>query len=359
MATKWYIKKAVPESSEKTSQSDPDEWSEFEKPGTVCYKLAIHRFSLVQGCQANFSLACTPVCLSHGDCNTQKVRDSICHLVCIESGGEWNIVWDWRTWKGSQVPQFVHSHVSTSIDHVHFTHDLIDNVAGIAHSIWNSNGKTHFPIQEGRSLQMSMRGWERPLMYFIKICTVIFPLPGRHNLTPACMCVFLLPAEHLAGMQLCSSDHLGCLRWAQSTPHPIQLSVKPLLKGLYWGETQSLPALRTRFQCCIALLSSVCFSSSNLTPACCISCVCCSLLKNTGHKSIFSSTHGLLAYLFIYTGIFIKCLHPLSGISSVETIRILSIFSNWPHFWVCSLTLWHSGLCCGFLSASFWRRWWE
>lgn len=70
-------------------------------------------------------------------------RNSICHLVCIESGGEWSIEWDWRTQKGSQVSQFGHSHVSTCIHPVHFCHDLIDNVAGIALSVWNSNGKKH------------------------------------------------------------------------------------------------------------------------------------------------------------------------------------------------------------------------
>lgn len=49
--------------------------------------------------------------------------------------------------------------------------------------------------------------------------------------------------------------------------------------------------------------------------------------------------HGLLTYLFIYTGIFIKCLHPFSGISSIETIRIINIFSKWSDFefalWPC------------------------
>lgn len=263
---KMVHQKTVPESSEKTSWSNPGEWFEFEKPGTICYILATYRFSLVLRWQANFFLVCMPVFLPRGDCNRQKVRDSICNLVCTESGGGWNTELDWGTRKGSQVPQFGHSPVSASIDPVHFCRDLIDSVAGIAHLLGNSNGKTHFPIQEGRSLQVSMQGWERPPRYFIKICTVIFPLLGRDN-SFVCVCVFLLPAEHLAEMQLCGLQRLGCLRWAHSTPQPIlsllaafcqASSQGPVLRG------NSEPALRTIFQCCIvlsaALFSSVCFS---------------------------------------------------------------------------------------------------
>lgn len=243
---KMVHQKTVPESSEKTSWSNPGEWSEFEKPGTICYILATYRFSLVLRWQANFFLVCTPVFLPRGDCNRQKVRDSICNLVCTESGGGWNTELDWGTRKGSQVPQFGHSPVSASIDPVHFCHDLIDSVAGIAHLLGNSNGKTHFPVQEGRSLQVSMQGWERPPRYFIKICTVIFPLLGRDNLDLVYMCVCFSCLQNIwlrCSCAACSDWGVwdGLIPALSPSCHCWQLSVKPLLKGLYWGETQSLP----------------------------------------------------------------------------------------------------------------------
>lgn len=60
-----------------------------------------------------------------------KWGNSIHHLVCIESGGQRSFGLDWGSGKGSQVLQFVHSHVSTSNNLKHFCHYLIDSWAGI------------------------------------------------------------------------------------------------------------------------------------------------------------------------------------------------------------------------------------
>lgn len=168
----------------------------------------------------------------------------------LQSGLHWVRRWmkHWiglRNSEGLPGPTvWAYSPVSASIDPVHFCHDLIDSVAGIAHLLGNSNGKTHFPIQEGRSLQVSMQGWERPPRYFIKICTVIFPLLGRDNLDLVCVCFSCLWNIWLrCSCAACSGWGVwdGLIPPLSPSCHCWQLSVKPLLKGLNWGETQSLP----------------------------------------------------------------------------------------------------------------------